>query len=87
MRQTSRRISATKSKYSLRQYEVVLTLHKPYKYDAAISGRDGASWSAVLTAIRELRYEERADEDVYYYGSFMPTNRPYARRGARLSQT
>lgn len=53
--------------------EVELTLHKPVKYDQEISGRNGASWSAVLSTIRELRYADRVDEDVYYYGSFMPT--------------
>jgi hypothetical protein len=53
--------------------EVELTVHKPFKYEGQISGQDGQAWSDVLAAIRQLRYDDKVDEDVYYYGTFMPT--------------
>lgn len=53
--------------------EVELTVHKPFKYEAEIDGHSGQSFSDVLTAIRDLRYDDRVDEDVYYYGVFTPT--------------
>lgn len=53
--------------------EVELTVHKPFKYEEVIDGRSGQSFSDILAAIRELRYKDDVDEDIYYYGVFMPT--------------
>jgi hypothetical protein len=65
--------------------DVELTMHDPVKYDQAIDGMDGDSFSAALTFLSNLRASDdvgkdlkhkqhNVDDDIYYFGLFSPAD-------------
>jgi Peptidase M66 len=52
--------------------DVELTVHAPIPFAGVISADGTQGWDAVVTDIAQLRAQEAAPADVYYYGVFAP---------------
>jgi hypothetical protein len=50
---------------------VTVTVHDPYDWSAAVAA-DGTGWEDLVQAIVKLRADDKAPNDVYYYGAFEP---------------
>jgi hypothetical protein len=55
--------------YPIRQID--LTVHAPWSWSGYI-GPDGTGWGEVLDGLAQLRLQEHASPDVYYFGAFEP---------------
>ncbi len=62
--------AAVYAKYPAAKVEI--TVREPFPYAPAISATSGQAWSNVLQAIINLRLQDGAAKDVYYYGAFNP---------------
>ena len=51
---------------------VEITVREPFPYTPAISATSGQAWSNILQSIINLRQQDGAPKDVYYYGAFNP---------------
>lgn len=65
---------------------VQVTIHDPMPYAQAVSAIDGYEWSYLLEAVVDLRQQDKAAADVYYYGIFAPaeTENQYCSQGCIL---
>jgi hypothetical protein len=51
---------------------IELTIHEPMPWQYSISP-NGSGWDSLLSALGDLRQQDGAAKDVYYYGLFAPT--------------
>ena len=53
--------------------DVEITVRSPWQYSSAING-NGSGVGTVLQRLVQLRQQDNADDDVYYWGAFAPTS-------------
>lgn len=51
--------------------DVVFTVHAPVNWNSTVSA-NGSGWGQLLQMVTNLRQQEGAAPDVYYYGAFVP---------------
>ncbi|MGZ3421144.1 MAG: hypothetical protein ACXVEF_30495 [Polyangiales bacterium] len=56
--------------------DVTIDVRDPYEFTDAVGG-DGSGWDTLLNSIVSLRADDKAPDDVYYYGLFVPNSSFY----------